>query len=326
MTRSTPVLLLALLALHAACASPPSSGATLAPVAPREGYVTAKDGARIFHRMTGAGPDTIVMIHGGPGLTMDYMVADFEPLARHYALLFYDQRGAGRSSLVSDSAALDAERFVDDLEALRVHFGMERLTLLGHSWGAGVQALYALRHPGRVGRLLLVDALPLRRSELLRAFTALEEGRDSVTRAAMKRWYDARVADPGDAAACRAYYLLWFHPFFVDTTALHRSRGDFCVGTLESRRNKIAAVDRYTIASLGDWDWRDSLRGITAPTVVLHGTADPLPVETAREWAAAIPGARLVLFEGVGHFPYVEAPGRFVAAVDSFMRATRPGR
>jgi proline iminopeptidase len=68
--------------------------------------------------------------------------ADLEPLAARHVLLFYDQRGTGRSTLVSDSSSLDARRFADDLEALRARFGMQRLTLLGHSWGAGVAALY----------------------------------------------------------------------------------------------------------------------------------------------------------------------------------------
>ena len=66
---------------------------------------------------------------------MEYVADDLESLAEHRTLLFYDQRGTGRSSLVSDAAALDAHRFGEDLEAVRRHVGLGQLTLLGHSWG-----------------------------------------------------------------------------------------------------------------------------------------------------------------------------------------------
>src|SRR6266849_3889006 len=259
-----------------------------------EGYVEAGGGVRLFYRLVGAKPDTVIVLHGGPGFTMEYLAKDLTPLAAHHTLLFYDQRGAGRSSLVSDSAALDGQRFAEDLEAVRQHFRLERVTLLGHSWGAGVAALYASRYPDRIGRLLIVDGIPLRQQEFVQAFEELAAHRDSATRQQMQEWMEARRANPGDPMACHAYYVLWFRPFFADSTAMSRSKGDFCAGTLESRRNKITSVDRFTVASLGAWDWRPSLRRVTAPTLVIQGSADVLPVVGAREWAATLPNGRLL--------------------------------
>ena len=291
----------------------------------REGNLDAGAGVTLFYRLVGgAKPDTVIILHGGPGLTMEYLAADLTPLAAHHTLLFHDQRGAGRSSLVSDSAALDGQRFVEDLEAVRQHFGLQRVILLGHSWGAGVAALYASRYPDRIGRLLIVDGIPLRAEELVQAFQDLAARRDSTTRQQMATWMERRRANPGDVVACHAYYVLWFGPFFVDRTALSRSRGDFCAGTPESRRNKILSVDRYVAASLGNWDWRPALRRVNAPTLIIHGTADPLPVASAREWAAALSEARLLLLQGVGHFPYLETPDAFFTAVDTYLRGSWP--
>lgn len=318
-----PLVLLALLAGCRESTPPPTPGERTVP-AVSEGYVDAGGGVQLFYRLVGAGRDTLVVIHGGPGLTMDYLAADLEPLAARHALLFYDQRGTGRSSLVRDSAALDAHRFADDLEALRLHFRMERLAMLGHSWGAGVTALYAIRHPERVGRLLVVGGLPLSLAGLVRTFEELDAGRDSVSRRRMHEWREARLADPGDVAACRAYYVLWFGPFYSDTAAANRSKGDFCAGTPESRRNKIEGVDRFTLASLGEYDWRTALGGVEAPVLVIHGSEDVIPVEYAREWAAAVPDGRLLLLDGIGHFSYVEAPERFFAAVDAFLGGRWP--
>lgn len=299
--------------------SPPS-----ADVASQEGYVQAQDGAQLFYRMLGSGPDTLIVLHGGPGFTMDYFYADLAPLATDHGLLFYDQRGTGKSTLVSDSAALDAARFVADLESIRRHFGMEKVVLLGHSWGAGVAALYAQQHPMRVARMVIVGALPLQRSVLLEGFEAMAASRDSMTSRRMEEWREARQANPGDASACREYYVLWFEPFVADSGALSQSKGDFCAGTPESRRNKMNSVDRYTMASLGDWDWRSSLRTVEAPTLVIHGTVDPLPLEGAREWSRSLPNARILELDGIGHFPYLESPDVFFLTVDRFLRGEWP--
>src|SRR5215211_5477642 len=178
----------------------------------REGYVDAGVGVRLFYRIVGAGQDTVVVLHGGPGFSMSYLAADLETLAARHVLIFYDQRGTGRSTLVTDSTSLDGQRFAEDLEAVRTHFGVQRLTLLGHSWGGGVAALYASRYPERVGRLLLVDAIPATRALFIKGRAILMGRMDSVTQRRLQERRTAWLATPGDAAACRAYYNVWFPP------------------------------------------------------------------------------------------------------------------
>ncbi len=314
-------------ALLAACASapyaPPPAGLAARPPV-NEGHLDAGGGVRLGYRIAGSGADTLIVIHGGPGLTLDYLAADLEPLAARHALVFYDQRGTGRSSLVTDSAALTADRFADDLEALRRHLRLERMNLLGHSWGAGIVALYARKHPDRLGRLLIVAGLPLTMAGLEESFTKMAAGRDSAEARRMAEAMAARRQDPGDPAACRAYYAIWFRPFFADPDAARRSRGDFCAGTPESRSNKMASVDRYTLPSLGRYDWRAMMRDVRAPTLVIHGTEDPLLLDTAHEWAATLPNSRILVLDGTGHFAYVEAPERFFPAVDRFLAGEWP--
>jgi len=320
------VLSLALPLLWARCAgaapSPTLSGQPARTA--REGYVDADVGVHLFYRIVGTGGDTVVVLHGGPGFSMDYLAPDLEPLAARHVLLFYDQRGAGRSTLVTDSASLDAQRFADDLEAVRARFRLRRLTLLGHSWGAGVAALYAIRHPERVARLLIVDGISVRRTYHAPSLQSLYAGRDSATRRRLREAGAARLANPGDAAACRAYFALLFHATFADSAAAHRSRGDLCAGSPEALGNKIKSIDRFTLPSLGDWDWRPALRAITAPALVIRGTLDHVPLESAREWAAALPNGRLLQLEGSGHFPYLEVPERFFAAAATFLQGHWP--
>jgi proline iminopeptidase len=244
--------------------------------------------------------------------------------ARSLVANLYDQRGTGQSSLVSDSAQLAAFWFAEDLEAVRSHFELERLNILGHSWGAGVAALYAMRYPARVGRLVIVGGVPLQEELLTAAFDQMQAARDSSELREMEALFAQRVANPEDAEACRAYYVLWFRPFFGDSSAADRSRGDFCSGSGEALRNKMASVDRFTMASLGSWDWREPLRDLDAPTLVIHGTSDPLLMEGARNWARTLPDARLLTLPDIGHFPYLESPDQFFSAVRRFVRGGWP--
>jgi proline iminopeptidase len=274
--------------------------------------------------MGGRKQDTIVVLHGGPGFTLSYLADDLAPLATRHTLIFYDQRGAGRSSLVRDSLFLDASRFVDDLEAVRTHFRQQYVTLLGHSWGAAIAAMYAQQYPERVGRMILVGAIPARRAGLVDAFQRMDAMRDSAMRQQLQERRAARLANPGDAAACRAYYAVWFRVAVVDPADLARSRGDFCAGEPASLENKVRQVDRYTMVSLGEWDWRQSLGDVRAPALIIHGSEDFISLESSREWATALPRARMLVLQGVGHFPYLEAPEPFFAAVHAFMRGDWP--
>ena len=289
-----------------------------------EGHVDAGAGVRLFYRVDGSGPRAVVVLHGGPGFTHDYLADDLLPLARQQRVIHYDQRGTGRSTLVTDAAALDAQRFADDLEVVRQHFGLERLTLLGHSWGAAVAALYGMKHPQRVERVVLVGPMPLRLEALKHSFARVRASGDAEWQERLRARGKALLAAPGDLEACRAFYDTWFTPFFGNAAARARSRGDFCAGTPESRNNKTLSVDRYTVPSLGAFDWRGTLGAVRAPVLIVHGSADVIPVDSAREWAAALPDARLWVMDGVGHFPYLEAPAPFFDAVQAFLDGAWP--
>ncbi len=289
-----------------------------------EGYVDVGDGVRLFYRRVGKGGDPLVVLHGGPGFSMAYFGNDLEPLAEHRTLIFYDQRGGGRSTLVQSAEALDAQRFVEDLEALRQHFEIERLNLLGHSWGTAVAALYAKRYPDHVERLLIVGGIPLHQEGLVAAFDRLAESRDEEEKARLQALREAVQADPEDVALCREIYEVWFRPFFgVDDASLH-GRMDVCQDSPEALGNKVRHVDRYTFSSLGVWDWRLALRELETPTLILHGKLDPLPWEDAREWAEVLPQGRFLLLDGIGHFPYLEAPEVFFTAAAGFLDGDWP--
>ena len=313
---SRPVVMILLAVISAASTTWAQSPA-------REGFIDAGEGVKLYYRLLGRGSEPIVMINGGPGFTSDYLADDLTSMARNHLLFVYDQRGIGRSTLVSDASALAAQRYVEDLEAIRQHLGLKQLTLLGHSWGAAPAALYAMQYPERVRRMILVGTIPAKRTALASAFDTMAAARDSTTRRRMTELSQIRATNPADLAACREYYQLWFAPFFGASNAANRMTGNVCAGSPESLKNK-QNVDKFTFASLGDWDWTTSLSKAVAPTLIIQGELDPLPIEEARKWAAAMPNARLLELKGIGHFPYVETPEIFFAAVDQFLKGEWP--
>ena len=300
-----------------------ASASTLAQTPAKESFIDAGNGVKLYYRVVGKGNEPVVLINGGPGFTSDYLADDLTTMARRHSLLIYDQRGIGRSTLVRDATALDAQRYVEDLEAIRKHLGLEQLTLLGHSWGVVPATLYAMQYPQRVRRVILVATIPPERSGLDRAFQAMAAARDGATLRRMEELSRIRQANPDDLAACREYYKLWFTPFFGAGNPPSRMKGNVCAGSAESLKNK-QNVDKFTFASLGNWDWTTSLGSAVVPTLLIHGDRDPLPIESARRWAAAMPNARLLELKGIGHFPYVEAPETFFAAVDRFLSGDWP--
>ena len=105
---------------------------------------------------------------------------------------------------------------------------------------------------------------------------------------------------------------------------MERVQGDFCAGSPEALRNKVESVDRFVGVALGQWDWRQAVSEVSGPALVIHGQEDPLTLEGAREWATTLQQGRLLLMDGVGHFPYVEDPDRFFPAVVEFLNGDWP--
>jgi proline iminopeptidase len=300
------------------------AGAPSAPAQSAEGQVPG-DGAALFYRMVGTGPDVLVMIHGGPGMDMGYMVPDFAPLAEHHRLLFYDQRGAGRSELLRDDPALyTMAHHVADLEALRRRFGLERMTLVAHSFGPAIAASYAMAHPDRVARMIFLGPVPPRAGDMEKRYGATLEGRlTPEERAELSRLEDAMVHGADPVQACRAYWAISLKPRVARPELASRVTGDFCSAGAAAIRAGMGVAGPHTSASLGDWDFRAGLAGVTAPTLILHGEADAIPMDLVEEWTSAMPAAKLVKVPGASHFPYVERPDLVWPAIEQFLQAAQ---
>ena len=269
------------------------------------------NGVRLYTRRVGDGAP-VVVLHGGPGAHHDYLLPQYDRLARGRSLLYYDQRGGGRSP-VPREVPVGWREHVADLEALRGHWGLERLALLGYSWGGLLAVLYALEHADRVARLALVSSAPVTaawRDEFERRFAArMAQPWIARSRAELAALGLART-DPEKYR--RLAFALSVAGYFHDP-ALAREMTPFRV----TERTRRAVWE-----SLGQYDLRDRIRRTfphgTAPrSLLLHGIYDPMPLEAARETAALLSTGVIEL--ATGHAPHVEATQEFVRALDGFL-------
>lgn len=266
-------------------------------------------GVRLFERRAGQGPP-VVVLHGGPGAHHDYLLPGFDRLAIDRTLVYYDQRGGGRSP-VAREVPVGWQEQVADLEALRQLWGLERLAIAGYSWGGLLALLYALEHPSRVSHLALVSPAPCWRAARAEFETRFAERSRSPAVLAMREELATsglRERDP-EAYRRRAFELSvagYFHdPRQVANLTPFRITG----------RTQQEVWD-----SLGDYDLRSRLPSLRVPAIVLHGDDDPIPLGSARTLAEGL-GAPLHVLPACGHVPYVEAADRFTALLDAFLPA-----
>jgi proline iminopeptidase len=298
-----------------------------APVhAQQDGFVTVEDGIRLYYRIEGSGPRTLVVVHGGPGFSLESVRADFASFARNRRVIYYDQRGNGRSTLIDDPAKLAWQRHVADLEAIRRHFRLEKMNLLGNSWGGLLISLYAAAHPDRVERLVLDSpAAPLAVQHRLQQSRMTQRARERFTQEERDLVQDnidwLGASDPIAACGLFARYILRL--YLHDPAAPVSIRGNLCAGPPEVVRRSLW-VNRIIVQSLGEFDLRPMVRRVAAPVLVIHGAGDVVPPEGARDWAASFPDARLMMLERAGHLLQVERPGLFFPAIETFLAGRWP--
>ena len=316
-TPTRPALAALLFAGALGCAHASPSGAPI-----REGHLAASDGTKLYYRLEGAGPDTVVAIHGGPGVDLESIRADFLPLAARHTVIFYDQRGAGRSDLPADKALLTADKQVSDLEDVRRHFGLEKMTLVAHSYGPLLAASYALAHPDRVQAMVFFGPVPPYQGDLWkRVDAAMTKG---VTPAMTAKMADAerRLQDPNADArqACQDYWAVALRPRLAEPDrSLPLLKSDLCASDPRGIRYGLTTTNAAVMESYGKWDLREPLRALQVPVLVVHGEEAAIPMDMVEAWATSLPHARLLKVPRAAHFAYAEQPALVWPEVEKFL-------
>jgi len=270
-------------------------------------------GRSVSYMEAGEGP-VLLLVHGIAG-TCENWSEVIEPLARHHTVIAPDFPGHGGSDPGGGDYSIGA--LAAGLRDLLLALGHERATVVGHSLGGGVAMQLAYQFPEMIERLVLVSSggLGPEVSPVLRAaalpgadlFIAVTAGAGQRIGSVLGRGLGAVGLRPGAdlAEIARGYASLEDAPrraAFLDTLRA-------VVGTGGQR---VAAGDRLYLAE-------------TVPVLIVWGSRDSIiPVRHGEDAVQAIPGSRLEVFEDVGHLPQLEAPGRFIAVLERFLRETEP--
>lgn len=289
-----------------------SAGAADAQARARQGILSLED-ARIFYEVVGQG-DPIIVVHGGPGLDHAYLRPGLDALATRYTLVYYDQRGTGRSVAALDPSGIRLDAFVEDVERLRQALGLERVTLLAHSFGALFALEYAARYPASLRGLVLMNPV-----EPGSRYAAERAAREAARRTPEDSTELARLT-AGEAWSARdpATVSQVFRVLFRQALRDRARIGEIDLDLAESTAENGDDVARLLGESMGRIDWWGRLPSLRVPTLVLHGRYDPLPLAMSEELARALARGRIVVLES-GHFPYVEDRDGLVSAVSSFL-------
>jgi proline iminopeptidase len=307
---STPLALAVLASV--ACSS---SAARVPPEG--EGFI-AVEGGRVWYRVVGTGPGTpLLLLHGGPGMTSHYL----EPLtvlADERPVVLYDQLGSGRSERPSGDSLWTVERFVREVATLREALGLERVHLLGHSWGTMLAVDYMLTRPQGVQSLVLASpALSIPRW-LSDTDSLLGTLPDSIQKVVRSHEAAGTTSSPEYQTAVMEFYsrFLWRgNPPPPEMDSVFAQMG------MEVYNYMWGPSEFTGTGTLRTYDRTDRLGEIDLPTLFTTGRYDEAPPSTVEYYRSLVPGARLVVLENSAHMTMLDERERYAEVVREFLRS-----
>ncbi len=271
--------------------------------------IVETNGTRLFVERMGKNCRMFTM-HGGLGLDHSYFRPWLDALASSADLIYYDHRGNGRSERPASMDGITHQTWVDDTDALRAHFGFDRIVLFGHSYGGFLAQEYALRFPDRLAGLILCATAPA--FDYVPVIVANAAARGTADQiAALDEALSRPMADDND-----------FRAIWMRLLPLYFKRYDPETGRrIDEKMSYAAAAWNHAFANcLPAFNTVSRLKEITVPTLVIAGAVDWVtPPEQARRLFAGLPNAQLMVFEESGHLPFIEEREKFVTAVQEWI-------
>jgi proline iminopeptidase len=250
----------------------------------------------------------VIVANGGPGLSHVYMLQNdvWPRLSHNRQIVFYDQRGTGKSKRVAADAPFGMDAQVADMEAVRAKFGFQKFDLVGDSYGGLLAMAYAAAHPEHVEKLILSDSAAPALKDIVRVLPDVFPDVLEQIAAREKNSSGSEAADQ----RMRDHFLMLFYS--------ETNRDAYLAGAkdLESAPQVSSAVQK----AIRTLDLTPELPKFKFPTMVITGRYD-MNVTPVTAWKIykAIPGAKFVVFEKSGHLPSYEEPDKYVQVVDSFL-------
>jgi proline-specific peptidase len=287
----------------------------------REGLISFR-GYRTWYRVVGYGEEAgklpLLCLHGGPGMAHDYL-EPLEALAETgRRVIFYDQLGCGRSDHPNDPSLWQIELFVDEVQAIRSALGLERIHLLGQSWGGFLAQEYMLTQPTGVQSLILSNSAAstqrwIAEAERLRAQLPIE-----IQEVLAAHEQAGTLDDPAYIAATDVYYRR--HLCRLDPWP------DCLLRTFEQLNQDPEVyttmwgpTEFYCSGRLKDWNIEERISEIHTPTLLLSGEYDESTPAINEDLHRRIRNSEWVLLPGCSHTPHLEDARKYLEVLDEFL-------
>lgn len=271
--------------------------------------------ASIYYKTVGQGP-ALFILHGGPGMDHRYMYQHFLELADKYRLVFIDQRCTGSSRCVLNEKDVTIERFVQDIDAVRRHLGLQKIHILGHSWGGLLGVHYTVRYPANVRSLILMNSSGLTGEAQKKFFDNLESMRTDEEKKELETLEKSNAYIAGDVAALTRHNELYSRPYFFDPEKVKDMA--YAPGPLTAKNGK--SIRTWIWRFLLTYDLRHQAGLIRCPVLILHGDNDVIPLEVAEETNEVIKGSRITILKDTGHYSFVEKKEEVLDEIKKFLK------
>jgi L-proline amide hydrolase len=280
-------------------------------------------GYETWYRIVGAGEEPgkfpLVCLHGGPGAAHDYLESLQAMAETGRRVIFYDQLGCGRSSIPESKPEMwTVELYVDELNALREALGLDRIHLLGQSWGGMLGMEYALTQPRGLESLTVASSPASMIQWVEEANRLREDLPPDVQQTLLHHESAGTFESPEYKAAMDVFYAR--HVCRVDPIPEYVGRTFAAIErNPEVYYTMNGPSEFHVVGTLKSWDIIPRLGEIRVPTLVTsgrHDEATPLIAGTVHE---GIPDARWVIFEESSHMPHAEEPERYMRVLDEFL-------
>jgi proline iminopeptidase len=261
--------------------------------------------AKLFCRTMGKGSPLIVL-HGGPGLSQNYLLPQLEALAKNHLVIFYDQRGSGESTGEISPETINIETFVQDLESLRKALHLDKISILGHSWGGFLAMSYAISHPEMIEKLILVSSMPPS-SEEFALFAKEWTIRLAPFQQTLQETHNSPLYKIGDPETIENLHRLIFRTYcyLPEKAALLNLRASPQASINGSKVHLLLRENLFQT----NFNLRPALEQLHIPTLIIHGDVDPVPSSTAENLHKSVQGSQLIIMQDCGHFLMYMASG-----------------
>ncbi len=296
-------------------------------------FWSVENDIRLHHFAAGKGTN-VVVVHGGPGSPFAAPVPGLAALTDRYTFHYYDQRGSGESSRPIDKftssnyyenmqtldKTLGLGAQIADLERVRRILGDDRIILVGHSFGGFLAALYAAEFPEHVKALVLIA--PAETLVMPPPSGGLFEQVKPLLPEATRAEYDAylkRALDYGSIFAKNESELTALNAEFARYYVLAAERMGFSLPAAKQAAGGGWMVQAMYLSMGLRHDYRDALKAVKAPVLVLHGENDLQSEQATRMYVEAFPNATFQVIARAGHFSFADQPAEFGRVVGEFL-------